>query len=51
MKWFNKKNKQSNNSTKTVKCAICEKMFDPFAILVTKEGKSLCKHCFAKQEK
>lgn len=52
MKWFWKNNnKNSDETKKTVKCLQCEKFFDPFAILVTKEGKSLCKNCFAKQEK
>lgn len=52
MKWFNKKNKKTDaeSLTKTVKCFDCGMMFEPFDILDTKEGKSLCKKCFIKEE-
>lgn len=52
MKWFKKKNNKTYDEslTKTVKCFDYGMMFEPFDILDTKEGKSLCKNGFIKEE-
>ncbi|WP_342261436.1 hypothetical protein [Spiroplasma endosymbiont of Notiophilus biguttatus] len=52
MKWFKKINNKTDDEslTKTVKCFDCGMMFEAFDILDTKEGKSLCKNCFIKEE-